>query len=204
MTAITNYTTLIAAIDDWSERDYTDAQKDQFIGLAESEFNLILRSYRRVEQNTLTTDSSGEATLPAGFRSMVSIKRDYDGSAPLIPTDWRTLEALNPYALSGLPEYYAIKGTTLKVSPVAEDDFIAEMVVALSGLTSSNATNWLITLVPMAYLAMCLSAAEAFQKNFSEAATWKAQALQYLDLVGIQSDVAQFATASVVLDMPTP
>ncbi|SDG34596.1 phage adaptor protein [Pelagibacterium luteolum] len=204
MTAITNYTTLIAAIDDWSERDYTDAQKDQFIGLAESEFNLVLRSYRRVEQNTLTTNSSGEATLPSAFRSMVSLKRDLSGASPLIPTDWRTLQALNPYALAGIPEYYAIKGSTLKVSPIAEGDFIAEMAVGLAGLTSSNATNWLITLSPMAYLAMCLSAAEAFQKNFAEAATWKGQALQYLDLVGIQSDVAQYATASVTLDMPTP
>lgn len=205
--AITNYSTLTAAINDWSERSYSADKLQELVALAEAEFNLIpgFRSYRReTTDGTLTTDSSGEVSLPSGFIRMRSLVRDYAGSAPLLPVSWGTLKAMNPFAEAGVPTHYAISGTTLKVAPKAEDDFLATYETSLSALTSGNATNWLITLAPQAYLYMCLAMAEAFNKNFQEAAVWKSQATEKISDIGIQSDLAQYANAGITLEQPVP
>lgn len=204
MSAITNYATLTTAINEWSDRSYASTRTDQFIALAESEFNNTLRNYRREITDTITTDADGEATLPTDFRRMRSIRRDIAGAAPLEPVGWRALAALNPQAIAAEPVYYAISGSTLKVAPIAEDDFVLTYDAALTALSGSNATNWLITLAPLAYLFMCLSMAEAYEKNFNEAAVWKQQAMEQLETIGILSDLAQYGSGDMSLDFVTP
>ena len=205
--AITNFTTLTTAVNDWAERSYSAAKLQELVALAEAEFNLIpgFRTYRRETTDaTLTTDSSGEVALPSGFLKMVTITRDYAGALPLEQTAWETLTDLNPYAEAGYPAHYAISGTTLKVAPKVEDDFIATYETSLTALTSGNETNWLITLAPHAYLYMCLAMVEAFNKNFQEAAVWKSQALEKISDIATQSDLARYGNAGVTLDFVTP
>lgn len=204
MATITDYASLQTAINDWADRSDSSGTLDGYIQLAEAEFNLVLRSHRRETSATLTTDANGEVSLPAGFREMRSIVRDYSGALPLIPVSWPQLIAMNPYAEGADPIYYAIRGTTLKVAPIIEDDFIAVYEAALSGLSGSNTTNWLLTLAPQAYLFMCVAMLEGRLGQFERAAVFKSQALEILASVGIQSDLAQFGAAGIEFENAVP
>jgi hypothetical protein len=203
--AVTDYATLTTAIGTWSERTYTSGQTDEFIALAEAAFNRRLGSnYRRKVTATITTDSSGEATIPSGVIRLESLTQDLLGSSPLTQLAWNALVALNPYEEADSAIYFAIKGTTLKVAPVTEDDFIAVYWAKLTGLSSGNTTNWLLDLAPDAYLAMCQSVQRAFEEDFQVAALYEAKANAILDELVSQGNVAEYGNTETVLAMVTP
>lgn len=203
--ALDNYTNLSTAIGTWGTRTYGTSQTDEFIQIAEDRINSRLGAqYRRETTTTLTTDSSGEVTLPTDFIGMRSIVRDVSGSEPLNPVSWRTLTVLNPYATSGDPTDYAISGTTLKVAPVAEDDFIARYWAKLGALSSLNATNWLLDLKPSVYLFYCRAAQAAFEEEEARAALFMQMGDDALDDLVAQGTVAQYGAAEMVLDQVTP
>jgi hypothetical protein len=135
---------------------------------------------------------------------MRSLTRSLTGSKPLTQTSWAALIAMNPYAFADDASHFAIYGTTIQVAPVVQDDFAAVYEATLSGLTSVNTTNWLLTDCPNFYLFGCLSAAEAFNQNLPQAAMWKGQALEELDALVAQGDVAQYGSAEVFLGFVTP
>jgi hypothetical protein len=203
--AVSDYATLTTAIGTWTERTYTSGQTDEFIALAEAAFNRRLGSnYRRKITATITTDSSGEATIPSGVIRLESLTQDLLGSFPLTQLAWNSLVALNPYEEADSAIYFAIKGTTLKVAPVTEDDFIAVYWAKLTGLSSGNTTNWLLDLAPDAYLAMCQSVQRAFEEDFQTAALYEAKANAILDELVSQGNVAEYGNTETVLAMVTP
>lgn len=198
--AVDTYSNLIAAIETWSERDYSDSQLDEFIALAESAFNRKLgANYRRKAEATITTDSNGEGTIPSGVIRIESLTRDLSGSVPLAQVSWAALIALNPYEEADEAYWFAIQGTTLRVAPIVEDDFLAVYWAKLTGLSSSNATNWLLDLAPDAYLAMCRSLQAAFEEDEQRAALYEAKAYTILDEVISQANVAEYGSADLVL-----
>jgi len=196
---------LHSAIDDYTDRSYSEARKDIFVANAEAKFNRRLTpTFRRITNTTLTTDSSGEATLPSGFVGLRSIVRDVVGSAPLKQVSWDALIALNPYEIADDPTHYAVKGTTLKVAPVCEDDFITEYDSTLTALTSTNSTNWLLTLAPDAYLTMCLAEEALFIRDFAGAGGLEQTAYNMIDAVVSMDLVAALGNAELQLDFVTP
>lgn len=203
--AIDSYSALTTAVNNWSERSFSAALLADFVSLFESVANRKLGpDYRRLTSVTVTTNSSGEASLPTGFVTMRSLTRDLSGSVPLTATSWAALIGMNPYAFTDDALFYAIRGATLKVAPVCTDDFIAVIEAKLTALSDSNTSNWLLVESPNAYLFGALAAAEAYNKNFQEAALWEAKAMGELSDVVAQSDVAQFGNAELALDMVTP
>lgn len=204
--AIATYSDLLSAIDDYTDRTYTDARKAVFVGNAEAKFNRKLTSsFRRMTSTTLTTNSSGEATLPSGFAGLRSIVRDVVGSTPLRQVSWDALLLLNPYEVSDdAAAHYAIYGTVLKVAPIVEDSFNAIFDSKLTALSASNTTNWLLTLAPDAYLTMCLAEEALFTREFVLAQGLEASAYGMLADVVAMDQVAQFGNAELVLDMVTP
>lgn len=204
--AIDNYTTLKAAVISWMEGSAAvSGEADNFIQLAEVAFNRRLGGeYRRITTATITTDSDGEATLPTGFVLMRELRRDISGSNPLTPTSWAALTAMDPYNVGGDPDWYAIRGTILRVRPVVEDDFIATYERTLVGLSGSNASNWLLETAPDAYLFMCMAQGHLFNENWDVGGALEAKALGLLSEVVGQGVVAQFGNAEIVLSGPTP
>lgn len=202
--AITTYATLSTAINDYTERSYTQAQIDTFIALFEAHANRVLGAdYRREVATTLNTDANGEVSLPSGFVAMRSIVRDVSGSTPLTPVAWSQLTTINPYAESGDPTNYAISGTTLKVAPIADDIFNIVYWSKLTGLSGSNTSNWLLVEAPDAYLRGVLAEAYAFEED-PRSLTYGQIAENVLNELRAESDFAQFSSAEVVLDMVTP
>ena len=203
--AFDTYTNLSASLQAWAERSYDQSQLDEFIALAESAFNRKLGSnYRRKVTATITTDASGEATIPSGVTRIESLTRAVLGSRPLVQVSWDALIDRNPYAIASNASSYAIKGTTLRVAPVTEDDFTAVYWAKLTGLSASNATNWLLDLAPDAYMAMCQSAQRAYEEDYHTAAIYESKAGGIVDELISQGNVAEYGNAEVTLDMATP
>lgn len=203
--AIANYTDLLSAIDDYTDRSYTMARKDIWIGNAEAKFNRKLTSsFRRMTATTLTTDSSGVATLPSGFVGLRSIVRDVLGSEPLVQVSWDALLSLNPYEIGADARHYAIYDTVLRVAPVTEDSFSAIFDSKLTPLSDSNTVNWLLTLAPDIYLNMCLAEEALFTRDLVTAQGLAATAMDALSEVVSMDQVAQFGNAETILPMATP
>ena len=190
--AISTRSDLLSAIDDYTDRSYSESRKDIWIGNAEAKFNRhLLSTFRRKSDTTLTTNSSGEVSLPSGFAGLTSIVRDVAGSVPLSQVSWGALIALNPYETESDPTHYAIKGTTLKVAPIVEDSFTAVFESTLSALSPSNTTNWLLTLAPDAYLTMCLAEEALFTRDFAAASGLQGSAIGMInDLVAMDQVAA--------------
>lgn len=192
--AIATYSDLSNAIDDYTERSYSQARKDIFIGNAEAKFNRKLgSSYRAGESTTLTTNANGEATLPTSSIGLRSLVRDVAGALPLVATSWDALIEMNPYAEAGEPVFYAFNGSTVKVAPIAQADFLAVYDARLSALGSSTATNWLLTIAPDIYLTACLAEEKMFTNDYQIADGLYARALGMLDELIAQDEAAHYA-----------
>lgn len=203
--AFDTYANISTALGSWEERTFTSAETDEFLLLVEAKANRRLaRDWNRQATSTITTDSSGYATLPTGFLGMVSLKQDLLGTKPMTQVSWDAIDYLNPDAEADRAVYYAISGTQLRVAPVCEDDFVATFDKKIAALSASNTTNWLLALAPDYYLFGGQAAAAAKFKSYQEAAMLQAQADGILDELVSQSNVAQYGAVETVLQMGTP
>lgn len=185
MAAITNYTTLAAAIDDWDERD-NDA--DELIGLAEAEFRLYLGPNYARETTTTVAFTSGSGTLPTGFIRPIALIHSIYGEVVL--RSIVEVKERRVWDTSGIPGIYAVTGSTLETAPIYTGNLSFVHEASLTGLSGSNATNWLITAAPQAYLSMCLSFAKAKNEDYAGAELLRSTALRTLADLGFQSMVA--------------
>jgi hypothetical protein len=200
------YAELTTSIGDWEERTYTTANTDEFIALAESLANRKLAAdYRRRETATVNTDSSGIGTIPTGFVGLTSITQDVLGSVPLRQVSYAAFVLRNPYEDADDAQVFALLNSTqFIVGPVTDDDFIVKFSELVPALTSSNTTNWLLTLAPDFYVFACKAAAKAKQEEWQSAALLEGKALSILDEIVSQGNVAEYGMAEMTLDMVTP
>jgi acyl-coenzyme A synthetase/AMP-(fatty) acid ligase len=199
MAAITNYTTLAAAIESWDERDH---DVDEIIGLAEAEFRLYLGPNFAKEATATVAFTSGSAALPTGYVRTLALTHSTYGE--VTGSTIRAVRQMRIAVNTGIPSIYAVFGSTIEVGPSYTGNLTLDYEGTLAGLSDSNATNWLITNAPQAYLAMCMSVAKAKFEDFQTAALYKAQAMRTLEDLGIQSTVAQMSGARPVLSGVTP
>lgn len=165
--AITNLTTLEAAIIDWVARtELTTAAVDNFINIAEYEIQhglydetgrVIVPGLRCKSMQTHDTafSLSGEyTTLPTGFLGFRTVKLV---ASPNISLEYVTPAVFDATYLStnntSTAQVYTIVGDELRVGPGASaaDDLDIVYYTAIPNLVA-NATNWLCTKYPHAYL----------------------------------------------------
>lgn len=193
--AVTDYASIRTELNNFTERSYTTAQVDTFIGLGEADFNLYLGpNYVRETSATINTDANGVASLPAGFVTFKSCVHATVG--PLSLVTWDELARYNPLAQGGIPARCAISGSQIKTAPVFDGDLTLNFEGTLAPLTSGNTTNWLLDQAPQAYFWMVMAQAKASEEDEARAAAYQAKAMQTIRDLGIQSMVAQFGRAS--------
>lgn len=199
MAAINDYTSLVSAINDWDERSH---DVNELIGLAEAEFRLYLGPSFAKETSATLTFVAGSTALPAGFiRALALTHAAYGG---LRQGGIAEIRERRIHITTGVPDLFAITGATIEIAPSYDGDLILDYEGTLTGLSTGNATNWLVVNAPQAYLSMCLSMAKAKFEDYASAATLKSAALKTLDDLGIQSMVAQSSRAGVSLPGATP
>lgn len=166
--SLANYSDLKSAIASWAARSDLTSQIDDFIDMAEAEFNRTLRTEQMITETTLTTSSTGSSVnLPSDFLEIDSI------SFSTNPTevDFVTRKQLkDKYASqqAGRPRVYSLRApaTTGGVQrmifgPAPDGAYTATLSYyqKVPALSTSNTTNWLLTKEPEAYLFGSLSKA---------------------------------------------
>lgn len=163
--AITTYAELQTAIGDWLNRADLDQKIPDFIRLAESTLNDVLRSADMVTQTTAVTITSGRATLPADALEIVY--------AQVASSDDEPLEQVTPQQLTMLrrtrtrdaanPRFFAIIGREIVVTPTpASGSLDLDYYQRIPALTDSNTSNWLLDDAPHMYLYTSLLHATPF------------------------------------------
>lgn len=207
MSSLSNptYATLTAAIATWARRTFSADQTDEFIALAEADMNRkIGPNYLRKTTTTVNTDASGVGAIPTGAVRIESITRAVLGSLPLKQVSWDGFVTWNPFQTATDAQVYALKGSSFYVTPVTDDDFNVVSWQKLTGLSSVNPTNWLLLLAPDIYLAKCRAIQCAFNEDEGRASMFNAQADEFLHDLLIQSQVAEYGAATMVLDTVEP
>ena len=162
--AITTYSELQTAIADWLNRADLDQKIPEFITLAESTLNDVLRSSDMVTNSTVAL-TSGRATLPSDALEIVY--------AQVASTPTEPLEQVTPQQLTMLrrtrtrnaanPRFFAIIGREMVVTPTpASGSLDIDYYQRIPALSDSNTSNWLLADAPHVYLYTSLLHATPF------------------------------------------
>ncbi len=182
--AIATYTDLVSAITEWLARDgdaTLTARVPDFITLAEAKFNRLLRVPQMEKRATTTIDTASTnpefITLPSDFQSMRRVRLSGVEGKPLLTFlsqtqigDYR----YNNADAADQPVYFSVVGTEMELAPTPDSNYTVEMVYRanIPALSSSNATNWLLTLAPDLYLYGALLEATPYMQNDERIAVW--------------------------------
>lgn len=165
--ALATYADLKTAIGDWLNRADLDQKIPDFISLAESTLNDVLRQADMITQSTGVTITSGRATLPSDALEVVY--------AQVASAEDEPLEQISPQQLTMLrrtrtrdaanPRFFAIVGRQIVVTPTPASgsldiDYYQRIPTLVGG--AEDGTNWLLTDAPHVYLYTSLLHATPF------------------------------------------
>ena len=167
---------LKTSVGNWTNEDFTTAQIEEFISLGERHLNRTVFTPDREAALSITADAQSE-TLPAdfwGFKSGPYVDAATDVAlVRLTPGD---LRATYPDGTVGTPAHFAIEGENILFGPIPSSSAIKGTYYAtIPALGASQATNWLLTDHPDAYLAAVLVEAFAFHMDEARVGFWTAR-----------------------------
>lgn len=184
--AINTYATLVSAATEWLARDQDAtliARIPDFITLAEAKFNRVLLHPKMEVRSTTTVDTGSSdpefISLPTDFQTMRRIRLSGVTGKPRLQFMSQTQLEDYRYSIDNVtdqPVYFAIVGGELELAPTPNEDYTLEMVYRanIPALTSSNTTNWLLTLAPDLYLYGTLLESAPYMKEDDRIAVWAA------------------------------
>jgi len=189
--ALSNYTELKASVADWLNRTDLTSVIPDFIALAEAQIERTLRTRQMIVRATASIDTEYSA-VPADFLETKSIKLNTN---PVTSLTFETVDALDSlksttYISAGKPQLFSIVGGQIRVLPVPDSTYTAELIyyAKLSKLSSTNATNWLLTQAPDVYLYGSLMQAAPYLKDDSRIPVWAAIYTRGLEELQIADD----------------
>lgn len=190
---ISTYAELVTAATEWLARDQDTtliARIPDFITLREAHLNRTLFVPQMETRSTTTVDTSDDEpefiTLPTDFQTMRRIRLSGVTGKPGLNFATGTQIDSMRYGrdnVTGQPTHYAIVGSEIELFPTPGEDYALEMVYRanIPALTSSNTTNWLLTLAPDLYLYGTLMESAPYIKEDGRLQTWGAGYSMALD-----------------------
>jgi hypothetical protein len=191
--ALTTYTELKASLADWLNRtDLTSAIAD-FISLAEAQMERQLRTRQMIVRANATFAAAAEyGTVPDDFLETKSIKLDTN---PVTSLSFQTIEAMDQlsnttYLSSGKPLYFTVVGNQFRLLPIPDGAYTAELVyyAKLTKLSSTVATNFLLTQAPDVYLYGSLLQAAPYLQDDARISVWSSLYLAGLEQLQVADD----------------
>jgi|DEB0MinimDraft_10_1074344.scaffolds.fasta_scaffold31196_4 hypothetical protein len=164
--AISSYSELQGAVNDYLVFTDIGAVFDTFLGMAEARLNREIRTRELESVSTFNTQTAQEITLPTGYLEMIDFYETGSGG--------RTLSYLNPGQFWSLessrsgtaqPKYYTIIGDEILLSPIPGSpgrNYQLHFYQELTGLSTSNTTNALLSKAPDLYLYATLLEAQPY------------------------------------------
>jgi len=175
--AINTYDDLVTSVGNWLERDDLTARIPDFIALAESQLNRLIRVRQMETRLSSSLGPSDEfLALPTDFLEEKSITL-FEGTSSwdVDPQPSEVLEAASP--ATGSPQQYALVGETFRFYPAPAKTYSTRVVyyARIPALGPTTQTNWLLTKAPDAYLYGALAHAAPYLEDDTGAAGTFAQ-----------------------------
>ena len=172
--SLETYDELKVSLKNWVDRDDLDPFLGDFIRLAESRFNrlLRLRSMERMEK-TNTVGGQSNYALPNDFLQGREFRLNTN---PTQSRQYITPEIYESWNVGqGMPKFYTIVADDLKLGPVPSGEYEMEMLFygKVPSLSSARPTNWILLNAPDIYLYGSLLEGEAFLQNDPRIQLWK-------------------------------
>jgi hypothetical protein len=173
--SLADYTGLKSSISDWVHRGDVSAGAtvvDDFIDMAEAEFNAILR-VRSMEAQTDIAMSGGYINHPTdwlGWKRLSLITGGRYTDLQPAPLEYRRIIGDGS---TGQSWYYSVLGSKTYFDKATNYTISTTYYQSIPALSTSNTTNWLLTKFPQAYLYGCLLKTEAYLQNDPRLQVWK-------------------------------
>tara|TARA_R110001632_G_scaffold69063_1_gene161896 strand:- start:15 stop:638 length:624 start_codon:yes stop_codon:yes gene_type:complete len=195
--AISTYTELKAAIADFLNREDLTAVIPTFITLAEADFNRKVRHWRMEGRSEATIDTQYSG-IPADWletiRFNISTTEGTRGLELISHSEMADRRG-EAHDESGIPKFYSMSGGQFEVLPAPDGDYTADLLYyqSIEALSGSNATNWLLTYHPDAYLYTALLHSAPYLDEDQRATTWAALTASAIDNINTSSDRSRFS-----------
>ncbi|QRE76492.1 phage adaptor protein [Methylobacterium aquaticum] len=177
LSRITDYPTLLGALEAYLARDDLQAFAPLFVQQAEGRFNTDLRLPEMQMSNGGVDMNADGVPLPADFLDWISVRW-----TPPQPSTQRQLylayrepdspEFRHRHRPNGVPQFYTVLAGTVRVIPVIAGSLELFYYQRIPALTADAPTNWLITRAPEIYLYAALWEAMLFQKDEERSTQW--------------------------------
>ena len=173
--ALSTYTELKTSIGDWLNRSDLTSVIPDFISLAEAQVERTLRTRQMSVRANASFDAQYGA-VPADFLETKSLK--LTSTNPQTPLQFLSIDALDnemtKYTASGKPKFFGIVGGQFRIVPTPDANYTTELIyyAKLTKLSSSVATNWLLTANPDIYLYGSLLQAAPYLQDDARIQTW--------------------------------
>lgn len=172
--ALANYTDLKAEVASYLARSDLTSFVPDFILLAEAKMNRRLKAQAMETKTTSFSINAEYVNVPSDF---IEVRHFYITSSnpgtalQYMPPEEMTRQFANQ---TGKPLYYAPVGSQFRFAKSPNTTYTATLVYyAKIPAMASNATNWLLTAHPDAYLYGSLLEAEAYMQNDPRIPVWK-------------------------------
>lgn len=193
--AISTYTELLDAIENWTKRSDLDARAPEFVTIGEARIGREVKA-RQMEARVSTTPTTAYADLPSDYVSMRGIR--ITGST----VGW--LDYVTPDVFFGtfassttsVRKVYTIFGDELVFPSTPEGNIELWYYKKLAAL--SSATNTLFTVNPDLYLYAAMAAAQPFMKNISQMPVWESLYADVRDSINKQHKEGRFPSGMTV------
>lgn len=191
--ALTTYTELKTSLADWLNRSDLTSVIPDFISLAEAQMERQLRTRQMIVRANASFAAAAEyGTVPDDFLETKSIKLNTN---PITNLQFQTIDAMDSlsnttYLSSGKPLYFSVVGNQFRLLPIPDGAYTAELVyyAKLTKLSSTVATNFLLTQAPDVYLYGSLLQAAPYLQDDARISVWSSLYAAGLDQLQIADD----------------
>jgi hypothetical protein len=198
--AIQTYADLQTTIANFLARTDLTAQIPDFIKLAEARMSreLETRSQEKRAQATLTAGNE-YISLPVDLREVREVKLN---TSPLTVLEYKSPAQMDKdFSSTGnsKPEAYSIIGDELKLRPVPDSAYEAEIVYVgdIESLSNTRTTNNILTRHPDAYLSGALVEAYTYLMDEQRAQVYDQKFSRAIEEVRRDEDRAQYGSSSL-------
>jgi len=197
--SISTYSELKTAVANFLARSDLTDQIPNFIQLAEARLSRELETRDQEKRATATLTSGDEyIALPTDMREIREIKLN---TSPNVVLEYKSPTTLDTAYTggSGQPVAYSIVGGELKIRPIPDSDYTAEIIYigSLSALSSSNETNVMLTRHPDAYLSGSLVEAYTYLMDEQRASTYDAKFSRSIEEIRKDEQRSHYGTGAL-------
>lgn len=200
--SISTYTELKDAIADFLLRTDLDAAIPTFIRLAEARMDRDVRHWRQEKRSVAQLDGQYSA-IPADYLRPIRLQITDAPTSEVAPISTAQMLQLRGDRNDrvGRPTHYALTAGSLELYPTPDNTYNASLVYygRVAALSGSNATNWLLTEAPDAYLYGALVHSAPYLKDDPRISVWASLYTSAIEALNKTSDDAKHGGAGLVM-----